>query len=442
MTDLTRFEQRLRERLARELDRGGPTFDADRIAASAMVQRRPIDRVLNRLALGPLPVAMTRTTALVAVAGLLALVTIALAVGVGFRGSPSLAFIRPNGDVVIAAGDGSEATVIYRVPSPVHFTTLALAPDGAHLALVDEDLQLLILDRTGNETHRTAVEAGFSMMAWSPDSKRLAVLDGSWRPPEPWMPGTPERHGIPVDAELEIVGIDGSIDWAVPLPDNFFFDLGRGYLAWSRDSRSIAVTGSVDTEAQTYPPSSLWLVDLADRTVRELPGEPASFPGDRVDGVVNYHSLRLDFLPAWLPDGRLVFSRFNSGIWQIDPRTGSSSMIYELTAQACAPGCRQAFADIIEPSPDGTRLLFWDPFEGFSILDLATGAVTVLRPAEDGGFMLPSFSDSPVRWTADGRGIVLWGANAQEVSSVAAIDIATGDVRVLITGTRFFEYTH
>jgi dipeptidyl aminopeptidase/acylaminoacyl peptidase len=427
MTDLTPFEQRLGQRLARELDRGDLPFDAERIATTAMVRRRPLDRMLNRLALGPMPMATARKTALVAVAALLALVTLALAVGVVRPGGARLAFIRWNGDVVVARGDGSEQAVIYRVASgPLLFTALVWAPGGEYLAVVDETLQFAIIGRTGDVIYMRTFEPGRGRFAWSPDGKRLAIFNGPWAQPEEQIP----EGGAMSLPRLDIVGLDGGVE-TVPLPPGFWFHVGRGDVAWSPDGRSIVVTGTVDRTPQADPPSSLWIVDTADRTVRELPsGDPS-------------RAVHLDYLPAWLPDGRLVYSSVQSGIRLIDPRTNESTTIHEIDVRECGGPCAP-YVSVLEVSPDGTRIAFFDPAKGYSIHDLATGTSAEVPFPQDGGFPHPLFgAESTAQWTADGRGLVgvfySGTAEAREVS-VATIDIATGEVQELGAEAQIFDY--
>jgi WD40 repeat protein len=369
-----------------------------------------------------------RKAALVAVGALLALVTLALAIGIVSRGGAHLAVIRWNGDVVVARGDGSEQAVIYRVAErPLMFTDLAWAPDGEYLAVVDETLEFAILSRTGVVVYTRTFESGRSRFAWSPDGKRVAIFDGPWAPPEERMPDS----GVMVLPRLDIVGIDGRVE-IMPLPPDFWFDLGRGYVAWSPDGRSIAVTGTVDRLPDIDPTSSLWIVDTADRTVRELPsGDPA-----RV--------LHLDLLPAWLPDGRLVYSSFDSGIRLIDARNGESTTIYEIDMRGCRAPCGAPYVSLIEVSPDGTRLAFFDPVKGYSILDLATGTSAEVPLPESGGFSHPLFGhDSTAQWTADGRGLIgVFYAGTREAFafSVATVDIETGEVHELATEAQIFDY--
>jgi Tol biopolymer transport system component len=349
-----------------------------------------------------------------------------VAVGVVSLGSGRLAFIRSNGDVVVARGDGSEQAVIYRVAEgPGMFTKLAWTPGGEHLAVLDETLQFAIISRTGNVVYRRRFESGQSKFAWSPDGKRVAIFDGPWAPLEERV----FESGVMIVPRLEIVGIDGGVE-NMPLPPDFWFDLWRGDVAWSPDGRSIAVTGTVDRTPQASPPSSLWIVDTADRTVRDLPSGDTS------------RAVQLDFLPAWLHDGRVVYSSVQSGIRLIDPGTNASTTIHEIDVRECGGPCAP-YVSVLEVSPDGTRIAFFDPAKGYSIHDLATGTSAEV-PFQDRGFTHPLFgAASTAKWTADGRslvGVVYTRTLETSEASVMAVDIATGELQELAEVTQFFNY--
>jgi dipeptidyl aminopeptidase/acylaminoacyl peptidase len=395
MTDLTPFELRLGERLARELDRADLPFDADRIATAAMVQRRPLDRVLDRLALGPLPMATARKAALVAVAALLAVATLVVAFGV-IRRDDQLAIVRMNGDVVMASADGSNQRVVGRVlPSPL-WLQIAWAPGRQHLAVVGDDLQVSIIDRAGRVTHTFKLEDGFSRFAWSPDGERLAVFDGAWLP----------NAGPLVHPRLDVMAPDGRMDWSLQLPADFRYESRLGHVAWSPDGKSIALTGFRFEGPRNQQPYSLWIVDVDSRAVRELSSEELEAS---------------DHYPAWLPDGRLLASRRNTGIVSVDPATGAASTIVAL------PAGQAGLISDFKPSPDGSRLAFIDPLNGLAMLDLATGSLTHTQ--------LPVGSASPLGWMPDGAALTM---RLGEVTGdpffpteLAALEIETGMLTIL-----------
>jgi dipeptidyl aminopeptidase/acylaminoacyl peptidase len=415
MHDLTPFEQQLRRRLETEVDKAAVAFDAGPIAAAAMARRSPRDRLLNRLAIGPLPMGpAARQAAVVAVVALLAVVTLALAVGLSTRGDPAIAFIRTDGDVVVAAPDGSTQRVIHHVPNPSLFTQLEWAPDGRHLAIVDEDVQLTIVDRSGDVTHTRRLDDGRAAIAWSPDGQRLAISDGPWLAPDGG--GPPLTH-----PRLEVIRPDGALEWAVPLPPDFRYVPPNSELAWSTDGRLLAITGSTYIGEFDYFPSSVWLIDTVERTVRELtPGGAATF----------------DYQPRWLPDGRLMFARDDAGIMQVDPATGAVSTIFEIDRVPCeSDECLPARIGLYELSPDGVHLALLHQTEGVAVLDLTTGALTNVQMPTNG-----IFGPTPITWTPDGKGLAFeFSATPDNPPSVVVVDVATGEQRVLLTNAGFFD---
>ena len=413
MTDLTPFEQRLAERLGVELTGVVAPFDPAAIAGTAIAGRTVRDRLLNRLVIGPLPVATARRAALAAVAVLLALATIALVIGALRPGGGRLAFIRTNGDVVVSAPDGSGENVIFRVPSPVLFTQLEWAPDGAHLAIVDEDVELTIIDTTGAVKSRKPLDLGTSRIEWSPDGRRLAILDG------PWLPLGGETCSPPlVHPHLDVLAPDGTIEWTAPLPPEFRYTAGLGELAWSPDGRRIAIAGSAqECHPDVGLPSSIWIADLEQSTVRELSPGGADV---------------IDFQPFWLPDGRLLFSRADRGIVEVDVETGATSTVVDTTG-ACA-ACTREQIRIEDLSPDGSRLVLRQPGTRLIVLDLTTNAVTVVRP-EGGGAGVTA----PIMWTPDGTELLVdFAPTFLDPPTVVAIDIASSSMREVLTDTRFF----
>ena len=413
MTDLTPFEQRLGQRLVAELSGAVTPFDPAAIAAEASGRRSLADGLLNRLAIGPLPMATARKAALVGVAALLALVTMALAVGLSMRSRPAIAFIRANGEVVVAAPDGSAQSVIYHVPSPVLFTQLEWAPGGRHLAIVDEEFHLTIIDRAGSVVSVRQIEDGRAPIAWSPDGQWLAISDG------PWLPNSGLGGGPQIHPRLDIIRPDGTLEWAVPLPPDFRYSFGNGAMAWSADGRWLAMIGSTHDGGYDVFPSSVWIVDMVERTVQDL------LPGD-----AGTH----EFDPTWLPDGRLLFARDDSGIWKADPATRTASRIFEIARETCEPVCLPARIAIYELSPDGDHLSLLHQTRGISVLDLATGELTEVPHANG------IFGQTPITWTADGTALAFeFSATRDTPPSVVAVDLATGTQRVLVPDAGFFD---
>ncbi len=421
MTDMTPFEQRLSVRLGRELAASVRPFDPAEVAAGAIASPSTRDRVLNGLRFGPLPLRPTvRNATLLGVTALVALATIAVAVGIATRGREVLVFIRTNGDVVVAAADGTRPRVIQHVESPVLFTQLEWAPGGGHIALLDEAAVLRIIDSTsGAVAAERALDLGTSRFEWSPDGQRLAILDGPWVSDGDASCGGPQVH-----PDLEIITLDGSLDQTVEMPSGFEYTAGLGELTWSPDGRQLAIAGSIRAcqHDGTYP-SSIWLVDASQATVRELTsGEPTA----------------IDFQPTWLPDGRLLFSRVlssraDSEVIQVDPSTGATTVV--LQDEDVCERCAGAAMRIEDLAPDGVRLTLKHSKVGLVVLDLRTGVSIQVAPERMGVGNL-----GPALWTPDGTEVLIdYGADFQAPPSVVAIDPATGRRRVLLTDTRFFD---
>ena len=401
MHDLTAFEARFADRLGSELDRAMPAFDAASIASGAMVQRTALDRFQNTLGAGGLPMRPARRLALAALAALVALATLALAIGTMKPGGQRLAYVLVNGDVVVAAGNGTEAKVIGHLEASPLRSLVSWAPGGRHLATFDENWTLTILDASGRVTFSQHLEDRSSRFAWSADGARLAVLDGAWNR------GGGATQPV-VDPHLFIVSSDGQLEGSTDLPPDFRYTFGQGGISWSSDGRQLAIAGFDARTARSGDSSAIWIVDRATLEARQV-NPPGSAPFD-VD-------------PVWLPNGHVAFTRLHDGIWQVDPATGAASAIY-------TPICPCSGSTLIpfELSPDGSRLAMVAPNVGLAILDLATGAITELTLPDGFG------GDLPIRWTADGSGLALrYGPNTTPfyAPDLAILDIATGRVTVV-----------
>jgi Tol biopolymer transport system component len=414
MTDLTPFERRLGDRLEAALAGSVEPIDPARVAAAAMVRRSPRDRLLNRLGVGPLPVQAARSAAaMVTTLLVLALVAAAIAAGLSRPGDPAIAFVRTNGELVLAAADGAAARVVAHLPAPVRFTQLEWAPGGGHLAILDEALRLTIFTSQGAIASQRDVETGTSRFEWAPDGRRLAILDG------PMVQGEGQSCSTLVRPRLDIVSPDGAVTRTVALPAGFRYPEGLGELTWSPDGRRLAIVGSVrecsldDGEL----PTSIWLVDVESDSVREL---TAADPTVR------------DFHPFWLPDGRLLFSQPETGLLQADPATGATSVVLDL-ARACE-GCAGGAVIAEDVSRDGRWLALRHSTLRPLALDLASGAVTIV-PRDPEAVV----GRSPVSWDADGSRIVF---DVQPTPGaepiVVAVDIATGAIEEVLSGTEFF----
>ena len=407
MDDLTRFEQDLARRLDEEARRSFPTFDAGQIAAAAITMRSPLDRLANAAGIGlALPVRPMRRIAFVALVAMLVLASVALAIGVLRSGNPSLVYIRSNGDVVgdvvTASADGSNARVIGHVDWDPLRTVVSLAPDGGHLATFGADWTLTILDANGHVTFNRKLDDRSSRWAWSRDGAHLAVLDGPWVHDETF-------GSTVVDPHLFIVSADGKLEGSTELPAEFRYEIGQGGIAWAPDGSRLALAGFNGGTTHAGNASSIWIVDVATLATRE---------------IVPPGSLTYDVDPVWLPDGKVLYSRLNGGIWQLDADT-------EVASQVFTPQCPCSGATIVPfvPSPDGTRLALIAPNVGLAVLDRTSGALTEIHLPDGLGGSLP------IGWTPDGTALTSFVAPISDqpfyADDLAVIDIDTGQATVI-----------
>lgn len=423
MPDLTPFELRLHDRLEAELDRGPAAFDAAAIARAAMVRRSPWDQLRNRFAPGTaLPMPTSRRALVVAVTALVALAIVAVAAGLLASGAPRLALVTSDWDIVVAAADGTHRRIVGQIVPSAPSEKLALAPAGEHLAFEGDDRQLTIVDRSGTVTYSRTLDSGLSTFAWSPDGSRLAILDG------PLLRTGHEASGPlggpVVHPHLDVIAPDGGTAWSAPLPEAFRYPLGQGARpAWSPDGRLIAITGFEDTGAVAAYPSTVWIIDTEAQSVRELTA-----------GSAPNH----DYIPSWTRDGRLLISRLSSGIWAIDPSTGSGTQVYAIPSPGpCdAESCAGNLITTLEPSPDGSAVAMIVPNEGLVVLDLVTGEAR--QPRMPDGFA----ADVPIRWT-DGAALVMRIGDARErpffATQVGRLDLVTGELTILASDVFLFD---
>ena len=410
MTDLTAFEQRLSERFAAELTGAIAPFDPAAIARTAIARRTVRHRLLDRPALGPLPMATARKAALVAVVALLALVTITLAIGALRPGGGRLAFVRPNGDVVLAAFDGSDRSVIARVPPPVRFTQLEWAPGGRHLAIADEDLRLTVFDETGDVTFVRTLAHGTARFEWSPDGRRLAIFDGPSR-------GSQDRCGPLVAPRLDVVALDGGGVWTATLPESLVYPEGLGELTWSPDGRRLAIVGSTDScTPEDNATSSIWLVSVEGATVRQLePGRPARgrLPADLAAGRP----------PALLALGpRLAGGRSLDRSDVTGPRHRARMRRLRRVGhhRGRLAGRRAPRAPALREGSPRVR-------PGDRRRDRGQAGARGQRPL------------SPVLWAPGGRAILIdFAPTFEGPRSVVAVDVATGRMREVVSDAGFF----
>lgn len=416
MHDLTTFEQQLTQRLDDEVGRALPAFDAGRIAVAAMGRRSSVDRVVNRLGsiglAGRYPDAGSRPRQLAAVLLLLLLAAAVVATVGAFlaphRGDRPLALLAASHDLVLAKADGTDLVTLGAPPLAGGINHIRWSPDGRHLALTGGLLDFAIVDTNGGVTFLDQERRWSREVAWAPDGMQFAMLSGRMT----------EGSGGLIDVRLDIAMPDGSGGWAAELPGDASYAEDLGALAWSRDGATVAVTGYrlIDGPAT----GRTWLVDVRNRTVRELPAVKGS----------------ADTGPAWGPDGSLYVARvtaIDGGLWRLDLANGTSERLVRTASSGCDVGCVSGLLRGIAVSPDGRRVAYVDFTDRVSVVDLADGRITrVAQPQPYAYDYLIWASASELVFLNSGR-------TGDELPRLLSIDVVSGQTTVLSSTSFAFD---
>jgi Tol biopolymer transport system component len=274
-----------------------------------------------------------RRVALVAVVGLLIAMVAALAVlsTSGHHLPPPFGPARPGsivmeigGDIYLAGPDGGNRIKLY---AGAHWDGHAtFSPDGTKIAfesaLDDKSTALMVMgaDGTGPTTLISGLAGVDDVIAWSPDSRRVAI--GARRVPDPGTPMFPysESRIIVGDAEHGTASFVGGSDlfgndprWS---PDGSVLVFGRCCSGPSDGLWSMRPDGSDQRRLSsvTHAGAPAWSPD----------GTQIAFLGDGVDGDSDLYLVGADgsgerkvtddpgdeSFPVWSPDGtKLVFPR-------------------------------------------------------------------------------------------------------------------------------------
>lgn len=163
------------------------------------------------------------------------------------------------------------------------------SPDGERLVTVGaHDTSVRIWDpRDWSQERRIDIErAALDVAVWSPDGRRLAVLGRSDRFPDLGEDDKNDVHGWESRIEhVHMVLVYDTVTWEEIAATNTAPRLGFGgrpVIAWSPDSRTLAVGEDIGVR--------LWAVDEDERS-------PWLLPGGRVRQILDLH---------WNPDGALT----------------------------------------------------------------------------------------------------------------------------------------
>jgi hypothetical protein len=229
-------------------------------------------------------------------------------------------------------------------------------------------------------------------------------------------------------ASLQILSNTGVLAWDVPLPDGFRVTPGFGNLAWSPDAGSLAITGITKPGLiDGVQPTTLFIADTADQTLRPLTGQDNSFV----------------YGPGWASDGSLYIARSSfddTSISRIDASNGQETLIVRTQPDSCAQQGKCSFDRLgsLVPSPDGTKLAYRDTADVLSVIDIATRATTPIPPTLTASF-------TPYEWSEEGTALLFFGypgppASAAVPTFLAQFELASRSSTVLLRDVRAFDF--
>lgn len=213
------------------------------------------------------------------------------------------AFERDLWIVETVTGEGHQLTA-----SKKSSTNAAWSPDGRWIAFLSDrpgqisgtpegKKQIYVIAADGGEARQlTKVETGVNILAWSPDSKKLAF---SAEDPEPKaMKDRKEKYG-----EYEVVHADYNMShlWTLDIPTSETGAISEpmrltkgptfsvGEFVWSPDGTRIAFSAQRDPDLISSETADIYVVTVNDDKVKKI----VSTPGP-------------DRNPQWSPDGKQI----------------------------------------------------------------------------------------------------------------------------------------
>jgi dipeptidyl aminopeptidase/acylaminoacyl peptidase len=292
-----------------------------------------------------------------------------------------------------------------------------LSPDGQWIAYVvsaadtvenavDSDVWLVRADGSAPARRLTTSKKSDASPRWAPDGRRLAFLSAREERPQLWLL---DPNGGEAERLVESKTAVSAFQWS---PDGARIAFVAARTPSAEEERRQRLKDDAVVVDSIFPHTRLWVLDVADRKVREL------VQGDFSVGD-----------PQWSPDGRQL-----AYVATPSPKAddGSRSDVWVVPADGGAP---RRLTD--NPGTDNNPR--WSP-DGSSIAFLTRAGtsadVGLLRlavmPAAGGAprLLAPSFAYQPsdVWWMADGRTLRI-EAPTRTIANVFELPAAGGEPR-------------
>ncbi len=277
---------------------------------------------------------------------------------------------RSDSDIWMASWDGQRNVRLTSSNAREHAPRWS--PDGRYLTFLSsrddsrEVDQLWLLNRTGGEADRvTDLPGGVSQYAWSPDSKRLALIVSD---PDPDSSAASPDTAAKTTAKPIVINRfqfkEDETGYLDARRDHLYlFEMGsrktelltpgdynEGWPAWSPDGRSIAF---VSKRRPDFDRTDNWDLYLIEARAGAVPRQLTAFEGPDMDPDWGGRA------PAWSPDGKHL-AYVQGGPLKLIYYAGQKIAVVPVAggpARVLTPGLDR---NVLSPAwaPDGSSIIF------------------------------------------------------------------------------------